>query len=78
MSLTERMKTKIKVGERYQMRDGTKWTVTEMRDEDHFLIDKDNPEEGYIDTSMHKQFIVGVFGNFGYCPNPFDLVKQIS
>ena len=77
MNWNERMKTKIKVGERYQMRDGTKWTVAEMRDEEHFLIDKDKPKEGYIDISMHKQFIVGAFGNFGSYPNPFDLVKRI-
>lgn len=78
MDWYERMKTKIKVGERYQMRNGTNWTVTEMRDDDHFLIDKDKPKEGYIYLSKRKQLVVGAFGNFGLYPNPFDLVKRIS
>lgn len=78
MEWHERMKTKINVGERYEMRDGTKWTVFEKRDEDAFLIEKDKPKEGYIDISMHKSFIVGAVGNFGSYPNHFDLVKRIS
>ena len=78
MNWNESMKTKINIGERYEMRDGTKWTVTEMRGEDHFLIVKDKPKDGYIDISMHKQLVVGSVGNFGSYPNPFDLVKRIS
>ena len=78
MEWHERMKTKISVGERYEMRDGTKWTVTEKRTDDAFLIEKDKPKKGYIDISMHKSFIVGAFGNFGSYPNHFDLVRRIS
>ena len=44
----------------------------------NFLIEKEKPKDGYIDISMHKQFIVGAFGNFGSYPNPFDLVRRIS
>lgn len=78
MKWYERLKTKISVGERYEMRNGTKWTVSEMRDEEHFLIDKDKPKDGDIDISMRKQLVVGNVGNFGNYPNPFDLVKRIS
>lgn len=78
MNWNELMKVKIKVGERYQMRDGSKWTVTKEMGEDAFLIIKDKPKQGYIDTSMHKSFIVGAFGNFGSYPNPFDLVSRID
>jgi hypothetical protein len=78
MEWFERMKTKISIDKLYEMRNGTKWTVTEKRTDDAFLIEKDKPTDGSIDTSMHKSFIVGAFGNFGFYPNPFDLVRRIS
>lgn len=78
MEWHERMKTKISVGRRYEMRNGTNWTVTEKRGDDAFLIEKDKPAKGFVDISMHKQLIVGTFGEFGTYPNPFDLVKCIS
>ena len=78
MEWYERMTTKINVGERYKMRDGSKWTVIKKLNDDAFFIEKDKPKEGYVDISMHKSFIVGAFGNFGSYPNPFDLVERIS
>lgn len=77
MEWSERLKTKIKVGERYVMRNGSTWTVSEKIDENYFLIKKNNIKEEYIDFSIHKELIIGILGNFGNYPNQFDLVMRV-
>lgn len=77
MEWHERLLTKIKVGEVYEMREGTVWKVVEKLNEDNFYLIKNPPPEGFVDINYRKTHIVDSYGRFGNYPNPLDLVKKV-
>ncbi len=72
MEWHERMFTSIKVGEKYENRDGDECTVIEKRE--------DNTGKSFFEISSNTwlgNYMVGELGGFGIYPNGYDLVKKI-
>jgi len=71
MHWSDRMKTKINVGEKYLTRNGTQVEVLEKLSENDFQIKSLN------EKSFLKHYIVNSNGGFGNYPNHHDLINKI-